>query len=483
MDIKNPVWRLNNFYKIVTKAGQKVTYKQNRIQQALNQYRKVKKKRILKSRQVGISTDQLLTQLDFVLFNENKTACIMAHEHDAIEKLFRIVRRAYDFMPDNLKPELYRGGGSKYEMFFPKINSRIYCDLESRGDTIHYLHISEKAFIEDLNRVYATTEAVPLDGIITEETTANGMNHFYDDWMNPDTNYTNIFFPWYMHDEYRVTNHDLTKKDLTDDEIKLIQYAKKAFAIDITLEQIMFRRIKKRDLKRLFIQEYPEDSISCFLTSGNSPFEDIAEIKRMYESAPRPVKEINGIKIFEPREQKELYVIGADPAEGVGNDFSAAQVFRVKDRKQVASFRGQLKPSDFADKLVELSDIYSGHHPCLIGVERNNHGHAVLLKLNEIHKYPTLFSHKEDKLGWITDRITRPLMIDQFIEGLENGTLGLVCADTLSECLTLTNNDGKIEALPGKHDDLFMASCIALQMCIEESVLDIYADVRNKIKI
>lgn len=480
-EIKNPVWRLNNLYKIVSKAGQKVTFKQNSVQRTLNNYNQ-KRRRILKARQMGISTNELLKMLDFVLFNRNKTALILAHENDAIEKLFRIVRRAYDFMPEQLKPELDRGQGSKYEMHFPSINSRIYCDLESRGDSIQYLHISEKAFIKDINRVYATIEAVPMDGIITEETTANGLNHFYDSWMAPESNYTNIFLPWYLSEDYRIDNHELSGKDLTDDERELIAYVKKNYSLELSLAQIAFRRFKQRELKGLYKQEYAETPVSCFLTSGQNPF-NLEIIKDIYDKAKDPIEIKNGIRIFKRREPSRLYVVGADPAEGIGGDSSSAHVFDVKTREQVASFDGQLKPSEFADKLIEMSELYSGAHPCLIGVERNNHGHAVLLKLDEVHNYLNLFKATEDKLGWITDRVTRPLMVDTFIEGVENGTIKLNDRKTIGECLTLTNNNGKIEALESKHDDLFIAGCIAVQMCIEESVLDVYSDVKSKILI
>jgi len=58
----------------------------------------------------------------------------------------------------------------------------------------------------------------------------------------------------------------------------------------------------------------------------------------------------------------------------------------------------------------------------LVAVERNNHGHAVILELNESPELPNLYVHKDDKLGWLTDRISRPLMIDGFIDAVEHGT-------------------------------------------------------------
>lgn len=483
-------WRMDNIYSIVDKNGQRVKFQRNNIQRLLGNVQ-ANRKMILKSRQVGISTHELLDCLDDTLYQDNVTTCILAHEQDGIEKLFRIPKRAYGFMEEHIKPALDRGGGSKYEMFFPENHSRIYCDLESRGDTIHRLHISEIAFVKDMNRVFATLECVPLHGKVTWETTPNGLNHFYRSWMDGDTNYAKCFYPWFFHEEYTIENHALLPKDLTPEETDFIARTKKLYKMDISLAQIAFRRFKRRELKNLFSQEYPEDDATCFLTSGNSPF-DLAIVKRMYDMAPNPLEEVRGTRIYERMKPNGLYVLAADTAEGVGGDASVAQVFEVDSRKQVAVFSSNnIKPGEFGDKIEEIAKMYSGRYPILVCVERNNHGHAVLLKLDEVLRYPNLFRHKLEeskeldrvRLGWITDKVTRPIMVDTFIEGVENGTVILQDKQTLGECLTLVNNEGKIEAEDGNHDDHVMAAAMAVQMCIEESRLGIYADIANKIKI
>lgn len=485
----DPLWRLHNLYSIVDKNGDKVPYCPNFIQDIINKQEALRLM-ILKARQFGISTNELIKLLDWTMFTENATAGIIAHEQDAIEKLFRIVRRAYEFLPDAIKPELDRGGGSKYQMYFPEINSRIYCDLEVRGDTIGRLHVSEAAFMKDSARLKATLQAVPLGkGRVTIETTPNGMaNFFYDMWADPDSIYTKLFFPWYLYPDYKIPTNEAL--NLTDEELNLKDKAKRLAKVDITPEQIMFRRFKKSELKTStfdkkrvpFEQEYPEDDKTCFLASGESVI-DSFKIDAMISKALDPIETKAGIKIYKKVDRSRTYVIGADPAEGVGKDFSAAVLLDVQSMEVCAVFQGYLKPGEFAYKLEEIAELYKapGKYPPLIAVERNNHGHAVLLELNDHIRYPNLYVHKDDKLGWRSDSISRPLMLDKFIQHVELDHIKIYDKAILAECLTLIDNNGKIEAATGKHDDLIIACSIALQIVPDTNLNHI--DLESLIKL
>lgn len=491
-DIKklaDPVWRLNHLYKIVDKDKTRRTFKENAIQGILNADN-TRRKKILKARQFGVSTNEILKQFDFTIWHENITSVILAHEQDAIEKLFRIVRRAYEFMDPQYKPELDRGGGSKYEMYFPKINSRIYCDLESRGDTINWLHASEVAFMER-DRLDSTLQAVPIStGIATLETTPNGIgNHFYDEWNDPRSTFKSFFFPWYLHHEYRLET-DITQSDYTDSEIEFIGKALRLYNVTITPEQIAFRRFKMAELKAKFIQEYPEDDQSCFLSSGASAM-DLEIISGLIKDAPPPIEENDHLRVWERYDKTKNYVCGADPAEGKRQgDFCVAALFEVKSRKQVAQIRGRWKPGAFAHEINKLCSRYvtgGRMHPLLV-VERNNHGHAVLLELSEHINYPNLYFHKrddggDDDLGFLSNKTTRPILVDTFIDGVESRTIELRDKDSLGECLTLVENNGKIEAAEGKHDDCVIAAALALHGCKTSDVLSLYEDIGRKILV
>jgi hypothetical protein len=478
--LANPLWRISNLYTIVDKDANRVRLIPNSVQRAIN-VSTAKRKAILKARQFGVSTNELIKQFDFVCWTPNVNACIMAHEKDAIEKLFRIPKLAYALMDPAIRPELDRGGGSKYEMYFPAINSRIYCDLESRGDTIHWLHVSEAAFADPL-RIKSTREAVPLNGRVTLETTPNGMgNHFYDFWMDSKQPYEKLFFPWFVFDQYAIPTPPIER---TQEEQEFTAKALARYGVVITDAQIAFRRMKQADNGLLFIQEYPEDDQSCFLASGNAAM-DLRLVKELLDDAPTPITDVDGLKVYEKVFTEGVYVIGADVAEGVGSDFSVAKVIECTSMREVACLRGQWAPARFAEKIVDLSELYRprGTIP-LVGVERNNHGHAVLLWLNEHLQYPSIFRDKDERLGWKTDMVSRPLMIDTFIDGVQNRRLAVLDSDTLRECLTLVDNEGKIEADGEKHDDCVIASAIGLQMALSQSKLSsLYENIGAKILV
>jgi len=485
-------WRLKNLYKIVDKHGKKVNFTPNSVQKLIN-LETANRKIILKARQFGVSTNELIKMLDFVCFKRNMTACIIAHENDAIAKLFRIVRHAYENMPDDIKPEPSKGGGSIYELYFPKINSRIYCDLESRGNTNQWLHVSEAAFMKDSSKLKSTLQSVPLgEGIVTIETTPNGLgNYFYDLWNDKDSTYKNLFYPWYVFPSYRLS----TKENIiiTEEEIILKEKAKRLFNIDIDNEQIAFRRFKKSELKPsshdktrvTFEQEYPEDEETCFLASGQRVVDPMTILDQR-QMAKKPILEKDGFVIYDKPDKNKIYVCGADVSEGISKDFSSGVLMELRTREVVATIRGKYKPEHFADKLAYLCMQYvaPGKPPPELAVERNNHGHTVLFRLYDHCKYRNIYLDKDDERpGWKTTAISRPIMIDEFIDAFENKIIKVNDEIILNEVQTLVDNNGKIEAASGKNDDTIIACSIALQLCKKSSIIDLYDDIESKIII
>src|SRR5579863_6305554 len=181
----NRWWRITHLYLIQTKIPGVVS------QLVLNPIQKILAKYldfwtfflVLKARQEGVSTFFLIWHLDATLFTPNIKTCILADERDNLSGLFQIIKFAYESMPQRVRladGTIWEKPKARYdnrnELFFEGLNSTIYVALKIRSKTVHRLHVSEWAWIKSAQKVLtATFAAVPKDGVISGESTANGM--------------------------------------------------------------------------------------------------------------------------------------------------------------------------------------------------------------------------------------------------------------------------------------------------------------------
>jgi hypothetical protein len=259
-----------------------------------------------------------------------------------------------------------------------------------------------------------------------------------------------------------------TDSPFSDEEERLV------LRHSLTRLQINWRRWKKSTLKSLFPQEYPEDSETCFVTSGNSFFEadTIMRARAVGAKPPIETRDNGNLLIWAKPEPGHDYVIGADVAEGLAEgDYCAAYVLDKATGADVAALHGRWAPHVYAGKLEALAASYN---QALIGVERNNHGHAVLTTLmnngsgnSRIYKHRDYDQHGQEQLkpGWPTTSKTKPIMLSNLAKVLEDAPENFRDSAMLGECLTYTyHEDGSVGAQSGCHDDRVMAKAIALEV-------------------
>ena len=445
---------------------------------------------ILKPRQLGCTT--LICGLFFAdtLLRPNTTSVIVAHDTDSSEKIFRIVQLFWERLPEE---ERRRVGPPRFsnrrEFLWPKINSQFYVGTAGaltfgRGQTVSNLHCSEFAFWpKPEEALVALTEAVPRDGRIVIESTANGMgNYFHDLWVEAKAHgndFATHLYVWWEDPENRVAGPALN--DLSNEERRF----KDAWGIDD--DQIRWRRAKQRQLRDRFKQEYPEDDVTCFLASGRCCFDAsgllAAQARITAESAPEmlaALKDARGqdigiaparLLIWKRPEKGRLYVVGADVGEGLaGGDGSCACVLDRETGEQVAELHGRIPPDRFGHLLDALGRFYN---LATVAVERNNHGHSTLNTLRNVCRYSRLYYHvRYDQtgrgkpiLGWPTDQATKPILVDDLAAAIAGGHLLIHSPGLVDECLTFVTTDtGSQEAQEGKFDDRVMAAGIAWQV-------------------
>src|SRR5271154_2435909 len=140
-NLRDPLWRLNNFYWIIDKEGHKTRFKMNWAQEELYRglwYCNI----ILKARQLGVSTFVCLLFLDRCLFNSNVSAGIIAHTLEDGQQMFRRIKFAYDNLPEDLK-KLITADNDTSQMLRFSNGSSLRVGMSLRSSTFQYLHISE----------------------------------------------------------------------------------------------------------------------------------------------------------------------------------------------------------------------------------------------------------------------------------------------------------------------------------------------------
>lgn len=487
--ILNRRWRLEHLYPIRTEErGLRTLRMDDRpIQNVL--YKKAEERKFrglrlitAKGRKQGVTTFWSLFYLDDTLWTPNTVSCILAHKEKDVKKIFRTVKTAYRYSPNMVRladGRVWQKPKANYdnvnELIFDGINSQIYVALESRGETNSNLHVSEAAHIrDDEERMAATLESVPnrdLGSNVTVESTSNGVGGwFYDAWYDAEAGvngFDPVFFPWFMKPAHR--QRPPSDFVLTEEEKKLVADVAERYKVLLDHEQVYWWRMKKTTLKRLMPQEHPTFADESFLSSEGMVFDD--EIMRMM--TPRaPIRTTkSGIKIYVEPKPGRRYIIGADPAEGVGGDFSVVEVFDAVTLEQVAEYRNnRIEPGKFGEFIIpEAGRLFNN---ALAVIERNNHGHTVIDRCKPVYAHLYMqrdFDKKKNKktkrIGWNQNQHHRNIMLDEYEELVNDGTVTVHSAILKSEMQTFViTEDGKREAKTGKHDDTVIASALAVKV-------------------
>ena len=178
---------------------------------------------------------------------------------------------------------------------------------------------------------------------------------------------------------------------------------------------------------------------------------------------PRDAPAVPGLALFALPQPGRKYVIGADPAEGnPTSDDSALCILDVDTGAQMAELAGKFEPSVFANYAYQLALWFN---KARVLVERNNHGHAVLLWLRDHGDGVPLLKGHDHKTGWLSSALGKTQMYDKCANSCKNAEVTLHSFVTYTQ---LTSIDGStLRAPAGQHDDradAFALACVARTM-------------------
>jgi hypothetical protein len=351
------------FLRILDKEKNLVPFRWNRAQAHFHANR-TGRDLILKARQLGFST-YIQGEMFRRTVTATRTTITLAHDADTTAKLRIMADRYWDNCKYNgIQPARKYANASMttYPEFDSVVTIATAGNVETgRGDTYTDMHGSEVAFWKDAEKIVAGAMQGGSPDVVLESTPNGAQGYFYElcsEALRGDGVWRLHFYPWWWDDAYRLPV--VEPLEYTPDEEALIERH------GLDAEQIAWRRMKQKELRGLFVQEYPEDPVTCFLTSGNSYFGDLTDVF----TAPMNAQ-------YSP---DHTYIAGLD--FGQTTDPSAMPVFDATTKRQVDLLH--MKKLSWTEQRRRIAETYKKWHCVKMGAEANSIGSVNIEELQKM---------------------------------------------------------------------------------------------------
>lgn len=351
---------------------------------------------VLKARQLGLTWLVLAYALWLMIFQESVTVLLFSLRD--VEAMYLLsderLRGIYDRLPAYMKQDEPSDAGHTWTL---ANGSTAKAFPTSAGDTYTatLAIIDEADLVPDLNklmrRVKPTIDAGGKMVLVSRSNKSLPSSEFkriYRAAKRKLTKWVSIFLPWNVRPDRTAEWYDEQKQDILHRTGSLDDLHEQYPSTD--LEALSPRTLDKRIAAGWLEKCYREVE----------PLDDGFD-----EYAPA----IPGLVIFRAPERGKKYVIGVDTAEGnPTSDDSSLHVLERDSGEECAQLSGKLQPSATAAH-ADLIGQYFNHADLL--VERNNHGHAVLLWLKDNSKLKRL-AGPDGKTGWLDNSRGKALLYD-----------------------------------------------------------------------
>jgi hypothetical protein len=413
---------------------------------------------VRKFRQAGATTIASLYATWLAIFRTHKTIPILSiGDRESKEVLERIVL-AFDELPSFLKPRVLKRNEHVLELETgSKIKSIPSAKTSSRGISGSWLVVDEAAFIETIGELWkAAYPTLSTGGAALIISTVNGMAgpgaFFYETYKNAmdgSNSFNPIDIHWREHPEYHWTKgyEDLYEEMLSRDP-----------PIDINEWE---ETTRKNVGYRGWLQEY-----ECqFLGTGDT-FIDGETLTHLTEniSTEYYVKLNNRLRVWKDPEPHYQYILCADPALGLGRNYSAFHIINLYNGNIEAEFYSNKTPiEEFADIMAKEGWLYNNAY---ITWDRTTIGMHLKYHLFDRIGYDNLFIDPNDpksEFGVILSAKNREVSLAKLEEYIRTQKIRIKSQRTIDELLSfIVNKGGKAEADEGKQDDLVMSLAVGV---------------------
>jgi hypothetical protein len=402
---------------------------------------------ILKARQLGLTWLVLGFALWEMLFQPAATVLLFSRRDDeAVDLLKTRLRGMYDHLPAWLKVRSFPVDND-HEWHWSN-GSRVLAFPTTAGDsyTATTAIVDEADLVPDLDSLMRAVKPT-IDGggrmiLLSRADKSKPLSPFkriYTAARQGQNGWAGVFLPWDARPDRTPAWYEAQRRDIQA----------RTGAVDDLHEQY-----PATDAEALAPRSLDKRLPAEWLNKCYRAREPLSEPLPPMSRPPA----ISGLVVYGAPVAGRRYVIGADPAEGnPTSDPSALEVLDVGSGEEVASLAGRFEPATFAAH-VDVVGRWFGNAAVL--VERNNHGHAVLLWLRDNPRLERLVGH-DGSPGWHTTTKGKALLYDGAGEDLRDGDAIIHGLETYSQLASIEGST--LKAPEGQQDDRAMAFVLALR--------------------
>lgn len=393
---------------------------------------------LMEGRQQGKTTTSAAYILWYTLF-QRKTVAILANKAPAAREVLYRYQLMYENLPEWLQQGIKTWNKGDIEL---ENGSIVFTAATSasgiRGKSVNLLYVDEAAIIPNniaeqfFTSVYPTISAGETTKILLSSTPL-GYNHFWKFWNDAENNrngFVNLFIPY-----WEIPGRD---EKWAEEQRKLLGELK-------------------------FNQE-----VLCNFLGSSLTLIAADSIARLSPAAP--IYQKDGLDIYEKVEKDHVYVIVADTAEGVQQDYSAFSIIDVTSMpyKQVGKYRdNKISPLLYPSVIYKVGKEYNDAY---VLVEVNKSEQVADILYSEYEYENIIFVNRttqgqvvsggfgggKTQLGVVTDKKVKRIGCSNFKSLVEEQKLLIRDIDTISEISTFIQVKNSYAADEGYHDDLVM---------------------------
>lgn len=400
---------------------------------------------ILKARQVGLTWLLISYALWMMIFIPNSVVLFWSKRDDESTDLIENrLYKMWELLPPQLRSEVVTKNA--HELIL-KNGSRAQAFPTTAGDsyTANLAVLDEFDLVEDQEKLLGMVEPTIGDNgklvIISRINKRTPKSKFKEIWNNAQ-GYVKIFLAWFERPDRDKAWYDALCLDAieTTGTLDTVWEQYPATPDEALAPKVQDKAIPAAWLQKVYVP---------------TPYLADDALKNL-PHAPA----INGLRVFSPPVRGIRYTIGVDTAEGnVNSDDSAATVVNAETLEEVAVLQGKFTPAVLGAHVKRLSEWYNWAD---VLVERNNHGHAVILWLTDNAKRVRLIEtgEKDKKAGWATTTGSKTTLYDHVTEQIRNVLVVIHDNPTYTQLTTIEG--ATLEAPDKLNDDLAISWALAV---------------------